>query len=242
MTRAKQGVLVFAGVIVGISLILSAAVAWGPHHDCTLQIPKIIGCALGSYESLSGGLIAAGGALFAGWLAWSAVKEQIRLEKQKMLEVKLDDFQRRAAEVSREISSLKTAYSNGQSLLTLLHEGRRDPSPNASKLLDLCLRQAFPASGDGLVSQTLGTRLWEAALRVREMAKQIATRLETVSADMQPSLLAKFEPNAMEAVEFFNSVLHQLPDMIQQKEAEVAEERQRIKRVTTELHSLSGKS
>ena len=95
MKRSRQGALVATGAIAGISIILSMAVAWGPHR-CALQFPKIIGCALGTYENLSGGLIAAAGALFAGWLAWSAVRDQLKLEKQKILEAKLDEFQLRA--------------------------------------------------------------------------------------------------------------------------------------------------
>jgi hypothetical protein len=69
-----------------IALVLGAGVAWGPHTDCTAPLlsakfPMIIGCAFGEYEGLTGGLIGAGGALFAGWLAWSAVRDQIRSER-----------------------------------------------------------------------------------------------------------------------------------------------------------------
>jgi hypothetical protein len=103
----SQGRLIAAGVLTGIVAILSMATAWGPHNPCSLQFPKVIRCALGNYESLSGAPIAAGGALFAGWLAWSAIKEQIRLEKQKMLETKIDQPQRRAQDVSAALSATK---------------------------------------------------------------------------------------------------------------------------------------
>lgn len=43
----------------------------------------IIGCAIGSYETLAGGMLAAGTALFAGWLAWSAVQIQIATEEKR---------------------------------------------------------------------------------------------------------------------------------------------------------------
>jgi hypothetical protein len=36
---------------------------------------------MAEHENLAGGLIGAGGALFAGWLAWSAIREQIDLEQ-----------------------------------------------------------------------------------------------------------------------------------------------------------------
>jgi hypothetical protein len=40
------------------------------------QWPKWIGCAIAAHESLAAGLIGAGGALFAAWLAYSAVQQQ----------------------------------------------------------------------------------------------------------------------------------------------------------------------
>jgi hypothetical protein len=43
----------------------------------------VIGCAMGSYENLAGGLFAASAALFAGWLAWSAVQIQISAEEKR---------------------------------------------------------------------------------------------------------------------------------------------------------------
>jgi hypothetical protein len=42
----------------------------------TAQWPKWIGCAMAAHESLAAGLIGAGGALLAAWLAYSAVQQQ----------------------------------------------------------------------------------------------------------------------------------------------------------------------
>lgn len=43
----------------------------------------VIGCAMGNYENLSGGMFAASVALFAGWLAWSAVQVQVSAEEKR---------------------------------------------------------------------------------------------------------------------------------------------------------------
>lgn len=43
----------------------------------------VIGCAMGNLENLAGGLLAASAALFAGWLAWSAVQVQISAEEKR---------------------------------------------------------------------------------------------------------------------------------------------------------------
>ena len=73
MTRWKQGLSIILGSIAATVLVLAGALAWGPHH-CKLAFPMVIGCAVGSYESLAGGMFAASAALFAGWLAWSGVQ------------------------------------------------------------------------------------------------------------------------------------------------------------------------
>jgi hypothetical protein len=82
-----QGAGILLATIVVTVAVLAAAVTWGPHH-CKSAFPMVIGCAIGSYESLTGGIIAAGAALFAGWLAWSAVQIQIKLSNPPRLIVR----------------------------------------------------------------------------------------------------------------------------------------------------------
>jgi anti-sigma factor RsiW len=43
----------------------------------TAQWPKWIGCAMAAHETLAAGLVGAAGALFAAWLAYSAVQRQL---------------------------------------------------------------------------------------------------------------------------------------------------------------------
>jgi hypothetical protein len=82
MVRWLQGSLIVVGSIIASLVVLASALAWGPHH-CKIAFPMVIGCAVGSYENLSGGLFAAGAALFAGWLAWSAVQVQVGAEERR---------------------------------------------------------------------------------------------------------------------------------------------------------------
>ena len=102
MNRCVQGFCIVFGSVVATVLVLAAALAWGPHHHCKPAFPMVIGCAMGHYETLTGGMIAAGAALFAGWLAWSAVQVQIeaeakraaadRIEVERILQIDLDTF------------------------------------------------------------------------------------------------------------------------------------------------------
>ena len=82
MKRWHQGLGIILGSTAVSVAVLGGALAWGPHH-CKLAFPMVIGCAMGSYESLAGGLFAASAALFAGWLAWSAVQVQIGAEEKR---------------------------------------------------------------------------------------------------------------------------------------------------------------
>ena len=75
MTRAQQTLLVGIGISLAIIGVLAAAQA-GSDGNCALVFPKWVGCVLAAHQALAGGLIAGGGALFAGWLAWSAVRDQ----------------------------------------------------------------------------------------------------------------------------------------------------------------------
>src|SRR5436190_211994 len=84
MKRSAQAILILVCMLVITTAILAMAVTWGPHH-CELKFPKIIGCALGRYEGLSGGLIAGAAAVFAGWIAWISVQTQIAAEEKRSL-------------------------------------------------------------------------------------------------------------------------------------------------------------
>lgn len=80
LKRWMPGVYIVLGSLFATSVMLGAAVTWGPHH-CAGRFPMIIGCAIGSYEGLTGGMIAATAAVTAGWLAWRAVQVQIEAEE-----------------------------------------------------------------------------------------------------------------------------------------------------------------
>jgi hypothetical protein len=60
--------------------LLAAADAGSPSQ-CTLPTPQWLGCLLAAHEGLAGGLIGGGGAIFAGWLAWMGVRDQVQAER-----------------------------------------------------------------------------------------------------------------------------------------------------------------
>jgi hypothetical protein len=75
MTRRQQGIGLAIVVVAAIYAVLMFANFWPLDRQCPWVFPKIFGCVLGARETLAGGLVASGGAIFAAWLAWSAVRE-----------------------------------------------------------------------------------------------------------------------------------------------------------------------
>jgi hypothetical protein len=84
MKRWMQLLYIVLGSIAVTIAVLAGALAWGPHQ-CKLAFPMVIGCTMGSYEALTGGLIASASALIAGWLAWSGVQIQIAAEERRAI-------------------------------------------------------------------------------------------------------------------------------------------------------------
>jgi hypothetical protein len=128
MKRWVQGFYIVLGSLAATALVLAAALAWGPHH-CKAAFPMVIGCALGSYETLAGGMIAAGAALFAGWLAWSAVQVQIEAEAKRAATDKV--------EVEAVLQDDLDYFAEGLGAIWKILEGfdaAADPLANRTKL------------------------------------------------------------------------------------------------------------
>jgi hypothetical protein len=79
--RQKQGCWV-AVLIVAMTTAVGfvANIAPFDQHTCPWHPSTIVSCLLTARETPAAGLIAAGGALFAAWLAWSAVRDQTKFE------------------------------------------------------------------------------------------------------------------------------------------------------------------
>jgi len=82
MLRLTQGILLCAVIVALIAGSLAIADAGSASHCSFSSSLQWLGCLLGTYEGLAGGLIGAGGALFAGWLAWTGVRDQVQAERE----------------------------------------------------------------------------------------------------------------------------------------------------------------
>src|SRR5437588_3436062 len=115
MWMKLPGWFVALAIVFFISSIMALAVLGGTKGDCH-SVPwyRLPGCSIALYESLSGGLIASGGALFAGWLAWSAVREQVEIERRKLRAADIAAQSTKADQISRVVSELTTISNSGQ--------------------------------------------------------------------------------------------------------------------------------
>jgi hypothetical protein len=97
LARWRKGVVLLALIIFVSLAVLAAADAWMIIKDgaqrCGVQFPKWFGCVVANHESLSGSLITAGGALFAAWVAWHAVMDQIDSTVRPLANIIVGDYE-----------------------------------------------------------------------------------------------------------------------------------------------------
>lgn len=154
ITRSVIGCVLIAAIISTLGFV----VAWDPnpngrcfsniHHS---QFPKWVGCAMAVHEGLAGSLIAAGGALFGAWLAFSALQEQIGMTRKNQREAKRLTLERDVQDNSRVleqmasaktfIDSMSNAFSEamtqrdlGERLLQFFRTGRLEISTSVAEV------------------------------------------------------------------------------------------------------------
>jgi hypothetical protein len=71
----------FLLVVVFIYAVLFLANAWPDGQACKWVFPKILSCLLTTHDELAGGLLGAGGTIYAAWLAWIAIQRQIENQR-----------------------------------------------------------------------------------------------------------------------------------------------------------------
>jgi hypothetical protein len=98
------------------TFLVLALAQWGGGSSCHWQFPKWFGCVLDNHDSLAAGLIGAAGALFAAWIAWTAVQRQINADRERatadraiaeqLLSTELTDYAEALAAALRRLAAL----------------------------------------------------------------------------------------------------------------------------------------
>src|SRR5262249_31797738 len=77
-SRFGQGAVLWVIMVIAIASILLLANLGAPEACYAQASGRAIGCFLRASKELAAGLLAAAGSIFAAWLAWTAVRDQIR--------------------------------------------------------------------------------------------------------------------------------------------------------------------
>jgi hypothetical protein len=81
------------------SYLVLALAQVGSGSSCHWQFPKWFGCVLDEHDGLAAGLVGASGALFAAWIAWTAVQRQINADHERATADRDDAEQRLSTEL-----------------------------------------------------------------------------------------------------------------------------------------------
>jgi hypothetical protein len=98
----------FFALIFGLPIFIYAVLALAhisSPSSCNWSFPKWFACVLSVHEGLAAGLIGAAGALFAAWLAWNALQQQIKAEQDRLMADRM--------EAERLLSEDLTDYAEG---------------------------------------------------------------------------------------------------------------------------------
>ncbi len=136
MKRWTQGLCIVLGSIIVTVAVLAAALAWGPHY-CKPAFPMVIGCALGSYESLAAGMIASAAALIAGWVAWSAVQVQVEAEEKRAVADRVEV----EAVLKEDVDMFAEALASIWKILESIDEKQPDLDRNKVQAIDYGLEK-----------------------------------------------------------------------------------------------------
>jgi hypothetical protein len=176
LNRKQQGLVLGLCLFLGIIGILALTHAAMPEPRCTRAFPRWIGCVFGRHESLAGGLIAAAGALFAAWLVWSGIRQQLDESRRARTDALLQGLRWREQELLRNVRGLMHTREYVARLSRAFENAEADDGTNFADRLrkleragDLVAYQGDPAP-DGLSLRA--QRCYQALQSLRQRAGQ----------------------------------------------------------------------
>jgi hypothetical protein len=128
------------------------------------------GCTMVAHEGLAGGLIGGAGALFAAWLAFTAVQEQLAEERQHIRQQQVDAKWAALVSITQPIHAAAAALSE---IDTAIHAETPQTQASADRLVELAVEHVKSAT------DTLAMRESDLAVNDRLMYLLIVNRLRT---------------------------------------------------------------
>jgi hypothetical protein len=217
------------GIILLVIVGTLAAANIRPIHDqCPWQFPKILSCLLSARETLAAGLIGAGGAIFAAWLAWTAVREQIAVDRRQIAESKAAQKRGVVSQLEYNIGSLRSAQDDLQDLVKKFPD-QKDPRQyifattlaGMDRVYSFRLVQRAQSAPDGL-----GEQVSNSLNQLRVMAGNINHEIQGLSADQQIGVLTSWDTSVRDRVMDISNVLDKVNHAISEYDRRLAPARQ----------------
>lgn len=164
------GVVLIAIVVAGLLFADSYAITdeakqCAPHFPEWLQLPKWFGCTMAAHEALAGGLIGGAGALFAAWVAFTAVREQLA-EDRRREQLAEDRSRRRRRQIEAKATALACITPSIHTAANALHQ----------IIAALCVAQAAEqnATDKGVELALAQVQATSESFAVREVVRYLA--------------------------------------------------------------------
>ncbi|WP_454617533.1 hypothetical protein [Bradyrhizobium cenepequi] len=172
--------------------------------------PDWIGCAMAAHENLAGGLIGLAGAIFAAWLAYSAVREQLNQAAETAKETARLRVEEKMLEINRNSDELKSAREYLNSFVSHFPpDSAASAWPFTNLLRDLNRRAELYVSESAAnaphgFGRRIHTVMWR-LVHLREQSEQEHYKL----GDFEP-----IETEIMRAVASIDQIVAELDDLI----------------------------
>ena len=222
--RAITGIAIFAATFAAAIAILAFATAWTPigaplcfRDIAHSQFPKWLGCALAVHETLASGLIAAGGALFGAWLAFSGLQDQIGLARKNELEAKRLEYEKQTNDTARDLDLMRTAHGYVKAVADVFPQPSDPALPTgeiARRILELRRRGGLKISLNAArAPDGNGESVTTAIGRLNAFADNLHEETKELAAEVRAGMLRSVDHEALQHID----ALRQLADILSAK-------------------------
>jgi hypothetical protein len=191
--------------------LLAFATAWTPEASppcfptfLQSQFPKWLGCAMAVHETLAGSLVAASGALFAAWLAYAVVQDQIGVARQNEISAERLRQEKVLQDAASDLETMQRADAFIQGLLSTIPDftdTRTAPGAVAETLLEI--RRKGYLHIPFTVERTpdlYGENIKTAITRLATLAESLHEETKALSADQKVGVFRSRNPDAIQLV------------------------------------------
>lgn len=223
--RLFIGTGLICGLSAGAVIILGFVATWTPDSASRCfrtfgvsQFPKWIGCALATHDALGGSLILAVAAIFAAWLAYVGVQDQIGMARANEQEAARLKREQKVIEALNNLQLIRLAYAFVRGIADTFPDPKNTRTLPAGTFSDrlLTLRRSGGlqmSSNAARAPDGNGESITTVMGRLKTQADNIYEEIQGVAAEIAQSIKQQHDPTVIAQVE----ALHHLAGMLSQR-------------------------